>query len=66
MIFLFEIFEVLESQNENDYEIVDNRQRIIADNRRLDLDLDNSFNNMRENLSQRITDLKAQNRILRN
>ena len=66
MTFLSEIFEVLESQNESDYEIVDNRQRIIVDNRRLDFDLDDSFNNIRENLSQRIADLEDQNQILRN
>ena len=66
MTFLFEIHEVLELQNENNYEIVDNRQRNIVDNRRLDLDLDNNLNNIRKNLSQRITNLKAQNRILRN
>ena len=44
MIFLFEIFEVLESQSEKNCEIIDNRQRIIVVDRRIDLDLDDNFN----------------------
>ena len=66
MIFLFEIFEVFELQSENDYEIVDNRQRIIVDDRKFDLDFDDNFNIIRKNLNQRIINLKAQNRILQN